>query len=68
MNIALGLVKEQDAVIRITEMNGRLISEKKYPHIRHQTLHLDMTGYPKGIYLVNILLEDEVITKKVILQ
>ena len=67
-NIALGLVKQQDAQLILMDINGREINRRKYTNIKNQTLRLNMNEYPKGIYILRIELEDEVIIKKVIHQ
>jgi hypothetical protein len=67
-NIALGLVKQQDAQLILMDINGREVNRRKYANVKSQTLRLDMSAYPKGIYILRIELKNEVIIKKVILQ
>ncbi len=67
-NIALGLVKNQDAKLRVLDINGRLIYERNYSNIKNQTLRVNLDGMPKGVYILNIELKNEVRTEKIILQ
>ena len=67
-NISLGLVHSQDANLRIIDLNGRLVLSKHYQNVKNETLHIDLSGLPKGVYILNIELNNELITKKIILQ
>ena len=52
--------------IRIQQMNGREILAQKYEHSAN--IILDLSPYPKGIYLLTITTAEKVFTEKVILQ
>ena len=67
-NIALGLVKTQDANLRVLDINGRLVLQKSYADIKNETLRINLNGLPKGVYILNIELQNDVITEKIILQ
>jgi hypothetical protein len=67
-NISLGLVQEQDVRLTVLDLNGREIMQKEYKNIHNETLKLNLDKLPKGVYILRIELDNDIITKKLILQ
>jgi len=68
VKIALGLTKEQNIRLTLLDINGRLIRVMDQSNIKNQTLQLNIDELPKGVYVLRIELENEMIVKKIILQ
>lgn len=58
--------KQKNLKISIKQMNGGNIIAQKYDY--SDNIILDLSPYPKGIYLLTITTEDRMFTEKVILQ
>ncbi len=54
----------QEAVLNIYNLNGQQILSQQAIN----TSQLDLTNYPKGIYMMRIIDEDQVITKKLMIE
>ncbi|MCF8231873.1 MAG: T9SS type A sorting domain-containing protein [Bacteroidales bacterium] len=52
--------------IELLNTRGRLIWEKRYPNSKNNPVKLDMSPYSKGIYFINVKLENEAGVGKVI--
>jgi hypothetical protein len=56
-------------MIIITDLTGKEIySDKASTSTNDLTREINMTGYPKGIYLVKVRTEQQSATKKLVLQ
>ena len=63
-------VKESaNALMSITDINGKLILQRELQLTSGQfTERIDMSNYASGVYLLNIIHEQEVLSKKIIKQ
>lgn len=54
--------------VELTAMGGEILSEWNKSHLDHNQLVIDVSKYPRGIYLLRILLKDHVITIRLIIE
>lgn len=62
LNIAFNSVPVKKAIIEVYNTEGRKIFSKSFRNIKHSTI--DLTGNPKGLYLVKLSFDGEIINRK----
>jgi hypothetical protein len=66
INIRFGSLQYKTAILEITDIFGKRISRNTYYDL--STAIIDMTGNPKGIYILNLEMDGKVINKKICLE
>ena len=56
---------EGDSIVKVISLTGQLILEKTFDT---SEMNIDLNGYEKGIYILQITSQGNVITKKVVLE
>ena len=55
--------------VKIYDTNGKIVAQRVYyPRVQEENYEFDLTPDDKGIYFVNIIIGNEVKTKKLILR
>ena len=52
----------------ITDLNGRLVEEQRNIGTGAVQRHIDLSGEPKGVYVVRITVGDEVLMRRLVIQ
>ncbi|CAN5458773.1 hypothetical protein BH11BAC2_BH11BAC2_04780 [soil metagenome] len=68
VNIDFNLTERNDAVIEIYDIVGKMLYTTTSPMITAGSVQVDLSAFPKGVYLVHLKSGNENITKKIILQ
>jgi len=69
LTVELELGKEKDIVISLVTMEGKLVHTYIKTRVSGQFIEkLDLQSYPKGIYQLQLSIDGELISKKIILQ
>lgn len=69
LNIHLTSENQSSFLVRITDLNGRIISERKYGKLNGLLNEkIDLSKQSKGIYIVEVINEYESFASKVVLQ
>jgi hypothetical protein len=63
INITLGSLQYKTAIVVITDLFGKLISSDTFHNISSATI--DLTGTPRGIYILSLSIDGEKINKKI---
>ena len=63
INISLGSLQYKTARIELFDFSGRLISSDNY--LNSSMITIDMTGKPKGFYLINLSIDNEKLNRKI---
>jgi hypothetical protein len=63
----LFLPERGDAEVFITDLNGREIQHQTLNNILSYGFTFDLKDQPSGVYLLNVVLKDQVITKKILI-
>ena len=66
INISFGSKTNKNSTVEITNISGKLIQTNNIHNNTSSTI--DLSGYPKGIYIVSIIADGEKINKKVCLE
>ena len=66
INISFGSMQYNTALVKITDISGRLISSDTYHNLPIATI--DLNGQSSGIYLVKIFIDKKIVTKKFCLE
>jgi hypothetical protein len=66
INISLGSIQYKTALISITDISGKLITLETYHNL--STVTIDLTGNPKGIYLIDISIDGQKQNKKICIE
>jgi hypothetical protein len=64
LNISLDEFSDEMAIVEICNMKGEMIQTSKF----NNHITIDLTNEPKGIYIVGLYIENEIITSKVCIQ
>jgi len=68
-NVSFVSEEVQDLEIRIVNLLGEVIfTENKKEFVGQYTKQFDLATYPKGIYMLEIEMDDGVVNKKLVLQ
>ena len=67
ITIDLELSEAKDVNVVIYDMAGQLIKDFGYEYTAKTQIRTDLSIFPSGVYLVRIVLDDQVITKRLIL-
>ncbi|MBC8266734.1 MAG: T9SS type A sorting domain-containing protein, partial [Flavobacteriales bacterium] len=68
-NVTFETLEKQDLEISIVNLLGEVIlRDKKTEFLGEYTKEFDLNTYPKGVYLLEIETNDDVVNKKLILQ
>ena len=54
-----------DYILEVCDINGKIIIKRD---IHEESSEIDMTKYPKGVYFISVILENEIKTGKLILK
>jgi hypothetical protein len=65
-NITFGQLSYKNASVKITDIDGRYILSNTYSNL--PSILIDLTGYPKGIYILSLTVDGERLSKKIILE
>lgn len=65
-NISISLERQQDLRMTITDISGRMIKDYSYNKVLTKDIQVDLSNYSNGVYFVNIQLENEHISRKII--
>jgi hypothetical protein len=66
INISFDFIQYKTAIVKISDISGKLISSDTYHNL--STATIDLKGQSPGIYLVNIFIDDKIVTKKFCLE
>jgi hypothetical protein len=66
INIFFGDLINKNAVIEITDIEGKLILSSKIQNV--STTTIDLTGNSKGVYLINLTIDGVMLNKKICLE
>ena len=67
INLSVYSTKEQKALFRVTDMNGRLFVERELSLVSGmENYYLPSKFFSSGCYLLSLILSDRVISKKFI--
>jgi L-ascorbate metabolism protein UlaG (beta-lactamase superfamily) len=66
INISFGSMQYKTALVKITDISGKLISMDTYHNL--PVLTVNLSGNPKGVYLVSINIDGVSISKKIFLE
>ena len=64
VTLQFDMVQPLDAVLSIFSAEGRFMAEQNIEKLDKQTVHLEIKDYPAGIYLVQIITEKGMMTKR----
>lgn len=67
LNLKYNLPKQSDVVITIYDAVGKEVYSQKDENVTHNTKAIDLSNQSKGVYFVNMVSNEKVIVKKVIL-
>ncbi len=67
LNLRYNLSKQSDVVITIYDAVGKEVYSDKDENVTHNTKQIDLSNQSKGVYFVNMVSNDKVIVKKVVL-
>ena len=62
--ISLDALKDQPAIAEIYNVNGEIIQTKRFKG----NIMIDLASIPKGIYVVRLVIDNEVLTRKLCLE
>jgi hypothetical protein len=65
INVNFGTLQYKKAFVEITNISGKIISSETLHN--SSTTIIDLTGKPKGVYILNLIIDGEKINKKIIL-
>ena len=57
VNLGIDLTKASDVKIRVTSMDGKLISEQSFEAVKNERVELSVRGFAAGIYFVQLQTE-----------
>lgn len=55
-------------VLELTDLNGKLIKTRSYQNLKDSQIDFDLTNIPTGMYHLNIIYDDEITTKKLMIE
>jgi hypothetical protein len=61
-------VAADDQILEVLDCHGTCLLRRDYPGKAQETTRIDLSSFPKGIYLIRVTASDEILTAKVILQ
>lgn len=64
VNINVDLAKQSDAAIRVMSVEGRFMSEQVIDNLSKQNIRLDISDYPAGTYIAQILTADGIMSRR----
>jgi hypothetical protein len=68
VNLKIQNKESEKLLVEITNINGQLIYKKQYNKTANSTIKIDLSSYPKGIYLIKIRTDKFVKVSKLVLQ
>jgi len=69
INVSFEISKANKLQLMIYDPSGRLVfSEEKFDINGFYTKSIDLTSFPKGVLIINLLIDDKLISKKIIHQ
>ena len=66
--INIDLTKRSDGKIEVTDLYGKKVYEHQFSDAAAESIEADLSGFPKGMYFVNLRTGSDVITKKLMIQ
>ncbi len=66
INIDFGSMDQKSINLKLINVSGKVVLAKKLPEGKFHTL--DLTGFPKGNYLISIFSTEKKISRKIVLQ
>lgn len=66
VTVSFGSLQFKSAVAEITDISGKLIS--MYTYYESSTITIDLTGNPKGIYILNLTIDGYKLSKKILFE
>ena len=66
INISFGPMQYKTALVKISDISGKLISSDTYHNL--STASIDLTGNPKGVYILNLRIDGEQLSKKICIE
>jgi len=66
ITVSFGSLQFKSAFVEITDISGRLISPTTYH--KASTATIDLTGNPKGIYILHLTIDGYKLSKKILLE
>jgi hypothetical protein len=64
INISLNTLSTETTMAEIYNLTGKVIHKEAF----RNSIRIDMTGHPKGIYFIKLLIEKEVTVRKICIQ
>lgn len=64
VDINVDLEKASDVLLRVMSVEGKLMAEQVLDKFKTQNIQLDVNEYPNGTYLVQILTQEGIMTKR----
>ena len=66
INISFGPMQYKTALVKISDISGKLISSDTYHNLSNASI--DLTGNPKGVYILNLRIDGEQLSKKICIE
>lgn len=64
INVSLNSLPDKTAIVEVSNLAGKVIKSNTFK----KCIGIDMTDNPKGIYIIKLLIDDEIIVKKICVQ
>ena len=66
LNITFGAISNKNVVVEIIDMEGKIIFSNSYQNLTNSII--DLNSNPKGIYLLKLIIDGKIISKKICLK
>ena len=67
-NLDMSFSKGQTVAVTVYDMTGRLIMNKICNNVHAENNRIDLSGYPDGIYFMNVYVKDKIISRRLVKQ
>ena len=54
VNLGIELTKASDITIRVTSIDGKLVSEQTFDAVKNERVELNVKGFAAGVYFVKL--------------
>ncbi|MEI7727738.1 MAG: putative Ig domain-containing protein, partial [Bacteroidota bacterium] len=64
INISLNSLSGESAIVEVCNLQGKVVHSNSFK----KCIRIDMTDYPKGIYILKLLIDHEITVRKIFIQ